>query len=51
MYSPEIAEDLIPILYRIAKEKKRPMTKIVDEILREAIKEWPKEETGSAGNG
>lgn len=39
MYSPEIAKDLIPILYRIGKEKKKPMTKIVDEILRKALQE------------
>jgi hypothetical protein len=38
MYSPEIAKDLIPILYRLGKEKKKPMTKIVDEILRPALK-------------
>lgn len=37
MYSPEIAKDLIPILYRLGKEKKKPMTKIVDEILRPAL--------------
>ncbi|WP_168062916.1 hypothetical protein [Candidatus Manganitrophus noduliformans] len=37
MYSPEIAKDLIPILYRLGKEKKKPMTKIVDEILRSKL--------------
>lgn len=35
MYSPKIAEDLIPGLYRLSKDRGRPMTKIVDEILRE----------------
>lgn len=39
MYSPEIAKDLIPILYRLGKEKKKPMTVIVDEILRPALKQ------------
>lgn len=38
MYSPEIAKDLIPILYRLGKEKKKPMTKVVDEILRPVLK-------------
>lgn len=38
MYSPKISEDLIPLLYRLRKEKKKPMTKIVDEILRSTLK-------------
>lgn len=38
MYSPEIAKDLIPILYKLGKEKKKPMTRIVDDILRSALK-------------
>ena len=37
MYSPKIKPDLIPHLYRLAKEKKKPMTRIVDEILRKAL--------------
>ena len=37
MYSPKIAEDLIPTLYRLAKHKRKPMTRIVDEILRENL--------------
>jgi hypothetical protein len=37
MYSPKIREDLIPILYRLAKEKETTMTKIVDEFLRPAL--------------
>ena len=34
MYSPKITEDLIPILYKKAKEVKKPMTIVVDELLR-----------------
>lgn len=34
MYSPRISEDLIPLIYKRAKAKKAPMTKVVDEILR-----------------
>ena len=37
MYSPKISEDLIIDLYRISKELKQPMTKVVDEILRNYI--------------
>ena len=34
MYSPKIREDLIPVLYQIGKEEQKPMTRVVDEILR-----------------
>lgn len=37
MYSPKISPDLIPILYVTAKSNKKPMTKIVDSILREHL--------------
>jgi hypothetical protein len=37
MYSPKIAEDLISKIYRGAKERKKPMTVIVDEILRKNL--------------
>ena len=37
MYSPKIKEDLIPHLYRLAKQEKKPMTAVVDEILRKEI--------------
>ena len=37
MYSPKIDEDLIPVLHKIAKAESRPMTKIVNDIIREAI--------------
>ena len=33
MYSPKISEKLVPILYRIAKEKRVPMTTLVDSII------------------
>lgn len=38
MYSPKIKPDLIPMLYLLAKQEKKPMTKIVDEILRKALR-------------
>jgi predicted DNA-binding protein len=32
-YSPKIREDLIPILYHLAKRKRVPMTRLVNEII------------------
>ena len=44
MYSPKIKEDLIPKLYRIAKEEGLAMTKLVDQIIRDALNgKGPKE--------
>ncbi len=37
MYSPKISEDLIPIIYQTAQNKKQPMTKVVNNILREYL--------------
>lgn len=37
MYSPKIKEQFIPILYRIAKEKKMPMTRVVNQIIRDYL--------------
>ena len=34
MYSPNIRNDLIPLLYRLARQEGKPMTRLVDEILR-----------------
>lgn len=33
MYSPKISPELIPLIYKKAKEKKKPMTKVVNEII------------------
>ena len=37
MYSPKIKIDLIPILYKLAKQEEKPMTALVDEMLRAEI--------------
>ena len=37
MYSPKISEDLVPVLYRMAKERKTPMTRLVDGMIRDVI--------------
>ncbi len=37
MYSPKITEDLIPLLYRKSKREHIPMTRLVNNILREHL--------------
>jgi len=39
MYSPKLREDLIPRLYKLAKEQKRPMTKVLDGLIRDKLVE------------
>jgi len=37
MYSPKIKEDLVVKLYQKAKVEDMPMTKLVDQIIRDAL--------------
>ena len=37
MYSPKISEELIPVLYRSARAKGIPMTRLVNSLIREAL--------------
>ena len=37
MYSPKISEELVPVLYRLAKEKRQPMTRLVDSLIRQSL--------------
>ncbi len=37
MYSPKIDEDLVPVLYKIAKVKGEPMTRVLNEMIRKAV--------------
>lgn len=37
MYSPKIAEKLIPVLYHTAKDQEVPMTALVNRLLTEAL--------------
>jgi len=37
MYSPRIDEGVIPVLHKIGKAGGKPMTKILSNIIREAI--------------
>ncbi len=39
MYSPKIKSSYIPVLYLLAKSFKKPMTKLVNEIIHKAINE------------
>jgi len=37
MYSPKISEDLIPRIYRAAKQQKIPMTRWVNRVVEQAL--------------
>jgi len=51
MYSPKIKEDLIPELYRRAKAEGVSMTKLVDQIIRDALNDTrPKREEKKSSN-
>ena len=39
MYSPEIRKDLIAMLYRIRMWHRKPMTAVVDDILRPHVEQ------------
>jgi hypothetical protein len=43
MYTPKIREDLIPRLYRAAKARKIPMTRLVSEIVAVALAHFERE--------
>jgi len=51
MYSPKISEDLIPFLFDLAQQEGKPMTKLVDDILRKYLTErrWLNELQSQAG--
>ena len=50
MYSPKINEEFIPALYRLAKERKQPMTQLVNEIIGNYLADQRKEETDASDN-
>jgi len=37
MYSPKIKEEFIPILFRISASKRIPMTKLVNQIIKDYL--------------
>jgi len=38
VYSPKLSEELVPVLYRIAKARNITMVKLVNDIVSEALK-------------
>ena len=38
MYSPKVSEEFIPYLYKEAKAKKIPMTKLLNNIVKKHVK-------------
>ena len=50
MYSPKINEKFMPALYRLAKERKQPMTQLVNEIISQYLAEQGKEESHDSGH-
>ncbi len=51
MYSPKIIPELIPKLYRKAKERGIPMTRLVNEILSDNLKDEPEPAVEAPGTG
>jgi hypothetical protein len=51
MYSPRIDEELIPPLYRLAKARRVPMTRLVSGILKEALGSVDGEQVQASENG
>ena len=49
MYSPIIGEDLIPKLYKLGKATNKPMTEVVDTILRDYLSEVDLHESDTDG--
>jgi hypothetical protein len=37
IYSPKVSEDLVPRLYKLTRQQKRPMTKILDGLIRDKL--------------
>ena len=49
MYSPKIPERLIPALYRLARSRRQPMTRLVAEVLDAYLREEGGGVTAPAG--
>ncbi len=47
MYSPKIKEEYIPVLYRLARSRGVRMTHLVNQIIREALKEVNLDQIGT----
>ena len=45
MYSPKIKEEYIPVLFKMSASRRIPMTKLVNEIIRDYLDEHPPKQT------
>ena len=45
MYSPKIKEEYIPVLFKMSASRRIPMTKLVNEIIRDYLDEHPPKPT------
>lgn len=41
LYSPRLSDDVVRALYRAGKRQRKPMTRLADELLRNALAETP----------
>jgi hypothetical protein len=48
MYSPRIPERLIPVLYRLARARRQPMTALVAELLDGRLAELARQDAPAA---
>ncbi len=48
MYSPKIKPQFIPVLYRLAKDRKKPMTVIVNDMIAASLKKQESEVNDNA---
>jgi len=50
MYSPKISEDLVPVLFQIARSRRIPMTRLVNQIIKNYLKRNGKMKGGTASH-
>ena len=50
MYSPKISEALIPVLYRMAKDRSVPMTVMINRIIGKELQKQKKKDRKEATN-
>ena len=41
LYSPKLSDDVVRALYREGQRQRKPMTRLADELLRNALAETP----------
>jgi hypothetical protein len=51
MYSPKISDKYIPVLYKRARALQVPMTRLVNQIIADALKEVIDEQNGTLAVG